>query len=251
MNKNYIEINQAAIISVGGPVYNLSAAAIQVPEVDGPIFLRPCTSDIPVFQAIFQQMEYETSLISSQAEIIVDLGANTGISSIFFHEKYKKARVFAVEPSISNFDMLTLNTVFRPRITACKAAAWGHDDIIYLDLLSEGGVDLGHWAHRTTTAPAAGGEKVEALSMDTIMQRYGIHEIDLLKIDVEGAEFEIFSSKNLDWINRVKTIVVETHERFRPGVDAIIANVMKEKFIEHQPNGENRIFTRIGSSSKI
>lgn len=245
MTGSPIEINQAAKLSVGGTTYNMKVAGLEIPGINSPVFVRPCTSDVPVLQAIFQQMEYETEIVNRGAEVIVDLGANTGLSSVFFHDKFSKSRIFAVEPSQSNFDMLTLNCAFRPRITACLAAIWLNDGYIYLDELSDEGVDLGHWAHRTIDSPTARSKKVPSLCMETLMRRYGIHEIDLLKIDIEGAEFELFNNTDLDWLRRVRVIMVETHERFKPGVDAIVTKATDGLFRELQPNGENRIFEKI------
>jgi hypothetical protein len=48
------------------------------------------------------------------------------------------------------------------------------------------------------------------------MEKFQISGIDLLKIDVEGAECEIFETSQ-NWIERVRTICIELHDRLRPG----------------------------------
>src|SRR5688572_6156510 len=70
---------------------------INVPHVLHPINLRKGTSDIPTFQEIFTYDEYEVKLDFSPATII-DAGANVGLASIYFANKYPKASVFCVEP---------------------------------------------------------------------------------------------------------------------------------------------------------
>ena len=48
------------------------------------------------------------------------------------------------------------------------------------------------------------------------MSRYGIEFIDILKLDIEGAELEVFETSE-SWIGKVGMLAVETHDRFRPG----------------------------------
>ena len=52
------------------------------------------------------------------------------------------------------------------------------------------------------------------------MRRHGLRSIDLLKVDIEGAEHELFAQASDAWLSATRCIVVETHERFRPGVTA-------------------------------
>ena len=55
----------------------------------------------------------------------------------------------------------------------------------------------------------------------------GFENIDLLKLDIEGAEREIFGTGDLDWMNRTRAIIIELHDRFRPGCEAAFLSAAK------------------------
>lgn len=64
------------------------------------------------------------------------------------------------------------------------------------------------------------------LSMGTLISELGLKQIDLLKVDIEGAEVELFGSDSLDeWIGFVRAVMVELHEPFREGCVAAFENV--------------------------
>ena len=56
-----------------------------------------------------------------------------------------------------------------------------------------------------------------AYTLTEIMERMNWDGIDLLKVDIEGAELEIFLKNSADWIRRTRIIFVELHEQYAPG----------------------------------
>ena len=61
---------------------------------------------------------------------------------------------------------------------------------------------------------------VDSIDVATLLDQFGIERLDLMKVDVEGAERDIFGSSE-PWIHRVDAIVVELHDRFAPGCEEI------------------------------
>ena len=59
-------------------------------------------------------------------------------------------------------------------------------------------------------------QKVQGVTIDMILQRYGIDRISLLKLDIEGAEREVFRNCS-SWIDKVDSLMIELHERMKPG----------------------------------
>lgn len=57
---------------------------------------------------------------------------------------------------------------------------------------------------------------VPAMTIDKIMKNYSLSKIDILKVDIEGAEKEVFSD-TLSWIEKVDSIIIELHERMKKG----------------------------------
>src|SRR5690349_12598508 len=68
------------------------------------IFLRPSTTDRKVFREIFLFNAYGFQI--DPPKIIVDGGANIGLSSIFFATRFPAAKIYAIEPEQTNFDVL-------------------------------------------------------------------------------------------------------------------------------------------------
>ena len=66
------------------------------------------------------------------------------------------------------------------------------------------------------------GDGCRALTLATLMREVGIETVDILKVDIEGAECDIFSK--CDWMDKVKLLAIELHDRARPGCsDAVDA----------------------------
>ena len=57
---------------------------------------------------------------------------------------------------------------------------------------------------------------MRCVSIDTLRREHGIDRIDLLKLDIEGAELDVLSASD-SWMHAVGAVVVELHDRFRPG----------------------------------
>jgi hypothetical protein len=79
--------------------------------------------------------------------------------------------------------------------------------------------------------------------MRSLLGRSGFPRIDVLKVDIEGAELELFTGPT-DWLASVDCVVVETHDRFRPGSDAAVREALAADFVELPRSGENLVFRR-------
>jgi hypothetical protein len=76
------------------------------------------------------------------------------------------------------------------------------------------------------------------------MEKFGFNQVDILKIDTEGAELELFSEKQELWLTKAKLIIIETHERLRRGSDHAVRKALATDFEELPSNGENLFFRR-------
>ena len=73
--------------------------------------IRGGSSDAKVFLQVWLNNEYDIPL-KSEAEVIIDAGANIGLASLYFKDKYPKASIYAIEPEKGNFDQLVKNTMY-------------------------------------------------------------------------------------------------------------------------------------------
>ena len=174
-----------------------------------PLRARRGTSDISVFDQIFVDREYRCLDGLTNVRTIVDAGANVGYSSAYLMTRFPEARVVAIEPDPKNFEVLSDNMKpYDGRVQLFRGALWSEDTTLDFDedLLDDGD----EWARQVGTARAGAGS-VPAISMTTLMDQYGLSHIDILKIDIEGAEESVFSAPDLGWMDRVGAIVIEIH----------------------------------------
>lgn len=240
-----INLRVPQTVDFGRQPVRVEAVVVAIPGTDRFIELRPGTSDVEVFQTVFLQQDYGLPAIDEPIHTIVDLGANTGISSVFFSIRFPSARIIALEPERANFRMLCRNTFTDPNVTSVNAAIWLEDNVLSIQTINAEGAKIEDWAFQTKLGlNAPGSQTVEAIGIPTLMRRYGLTKVDLLKIDIEGAEHELFSQNTADWLPYIKYIVIETHERFRPGTDCLVTNTLRSEFDELPMSGENRVFSR-------
>src|SRR5688572_5521168 len=216
----------------------LSSAPFEVetmpPRGRAPVTLRLKTSDFDTFQKVFLDAEYAVPLGRSPRTIL-DAGANVGFASIYFATVYPDAKILAVEPEESNFNLLKKNVEPYPNVTPIRAALWKYNGAI--DLVDPG---IGHWgfqARDTTSGPAPRLGTVQARTVDGLMADYGWDSIDLMKIDIEGAERDVFADPSM-WIDHVGVLAVELHDRYQIGCSRNFYLATSNFDLELQ-NGEN------------
>ena len=84
---------------------------------------------------------------------------------------------------------------------------------------------------------------VTAMTVDKVMLDYGLEKIDILKIDIEGAEREVFRDPTL-WIDKVDALIVELHERMKPGCNRSFYKSTNDEFDHEWIQGENVYLSR-------
>jgi FkbM family methyltransferase len=203
------------------------------PRATQPVYLRMKTSDFCTYEKVFFEEDYGFA-VKGEPQVIVDAGANIGLAAVYFANKYPQAKIVAIEPERSNFELLKRNTAGYPKIAARRCALWKENGTV--DLIDPG---IGHWGFQASATPnqAPIVEKVPAVTLDTLMQEEGIDFIDILKVDIEGGEKELFSSPER-WIDRVGAIMIELHDRVKPGCSQSFY-AATEDFAHENRKGEN------------
>lgn len=171
------------------------------------VWLRTYAGDIDIFYEIFWRTAYmHADMPWQQIQTIADLGANAGMSALYLSLRCKEATIYAVEPDEDNFELLTTNLaneILTTKLIPVRAAILPNDGIAFIQKTEK--------AYNTTiTRNFLSGTSVRTISMHTLMKEMLIKEIDLLKIDIEGWEDQIFSG-DTGWLDNVKNIVMECH----------------------------------------
>jgi FkbM family methyltransferase len=222
-------------------------------ELSVPFFLRAGTSDIGIYEQVFFDQEYDFS-VTHPPKVILDAGANIGLASIYFANKYPEAKIIAIEPEGSNFELLKKNVEPYSNIIPVQAALWDKNESISLVdpgldkcgfMTRKEGVkekDLGDILAKKTDIPEF--HQVPGMTVDKIMEDYNLSEVDILKIDIEGAEKEVFKDTSA-WIGNVNSIIVELHERMKLGCNRSFYNG-SNGFDNEWSQGENVYLSKLG-----
>ncbi len=179
--------------------------ALRVPGVRTPLLCRTFGSDRRVLRGVFGRQHYEITLQDSP-QLIIDGGANIGYASIYFANKYPGAQIIAVEPDPENCALFRKNCAAYPNIELIQGALWTSST----DLVIENPADKS-WAFRVVEAPSSTNPSFKGVTVTDVLARSGKQHADLLKLDIEGSEEQLFSSNYADWIGRVKNLTVEVH----------------------------------------
>jgi len=173
--------------------------------------LRLNESDLACVEKVFLQQEYDYPY-PIVPKVIVDVGANIGMATLFFAAKYPDARIIALEPEKSNFCLMQENCSSLPNVTLVNAALWSE-----CRQLQVADIGASKWAFSFVPSSGTGVDSVCGISMVDLLRDYDLKHIDILKMDVEGAERGIFTSDASRWLDKVGMIAIELHDRFFPG----------------------------------
>ncbi len=151
---------------------------------------------------------------------IVDVGANIGVYTIPLAKHYPNAKVFAIEASPTIFNELKANCEVNNLVNVIlinKAVSNKDNEVIefYTSPTRSGASTMvGEWRRFITEEYGAkfGVEKVETLTIDTMIRTMGLDEISLLKLDIEGAEnLALEGAKNALGHKKIKNMMIEYH----------------------------------------
>jgi FkbM family methyltransferase len=186
---------------------------IQVQYSGHPIFVRTCSPDLIVAYWCLEGHEFKfLKEILGNAEAIVDGGSYIGFAALALADMFPESRIFAIEPDPENFHLLVRNTAAAPNIVTINCGLMAESRTV--TLLNPGN---GEWAFSAVTE--VGGAKraeIPGLSIKDLTKKFKLSRIDVLKLDIEGAEKAIFENSK-DWIASVAIIFAELHERLVPG----------------------------------
>lgn len=239
MSRSHLEVlGPRGMLNLLRSVRNGAPIPMRVPRSPAghECLLRAGTTDPRVFRQVFIRKEYAYEH-NAEPAFIIDAGANIGLSAIYFAEHFPDAHIVALEPEKDNFDLLVKNTAPYPNVEPVRKALWKSDETV--DLVDPGN---GEWGYETREDSGNGATRVPGIGVDTLMEELGAARIGLLKIDIEGAEYDVLETAER-WLHRVDTLILEVHESLRPGVSELVRGKVTG-FSECAVNGENQIFKR-------
>lgn len=210
--------------------------SILLPKYKYPILLRNNTTDVCVFYQVFLAKSYEI-FYGIEPKVIIDCGANIGLSAIYFKNRFPEAKIIAIEPEISNFELLKKNTEKYNNIFCIKSGVWNKSTNLVIKDRSNG-----NWGFVIEEANCKSSDTIPAVSINEIIDDYKINQIDILKIDIEGSEKELFESNFENWLKITKILIIELHDGLRTGASKSFFEAVSKYDFHISRKNENLIF---------
>ncbi len=200
-------------------------------------YLRSNTSDAGIFGQVFKARQYHIPL-SFVPERILDLGANIGMSALYFADRFPGATIVALEPDRENFEVALKNTKQNSRIKMLQKGIWNKNT--YLEIVD---LKAGKDSFMVRETSDNGSGAIEATDIPSIMAGQGWSQIDLLKIDIEGAEKELFSENYESWLPLTKVLIIELHDNMKKGSSTSVFKAISRYNFSFSMKHENLVFT--------
>lgn len=179
--------------------------SVMLPGYRSPLWLRPSHTDINCLWQIFggQDAKLPDYL---DPKLIIDGGANVGYASVYYATRYPNATIVAVEPDDDNTKLLRMNLADYPQVKVVQGGVWS--STMPLKIANP---DAASWSFTLTEAQEGDPVALHGYSVEDLMKMGNADRIDVLKLDIEGGETELFSNGFERWMGIVETIVIEIH----------------------------------------
>lgn len=188
-------------------------AGIHLGKIASKVYFRRNTCDFGVLRQVFCSGDHKICL--DDVELIIDGGANVGYASILYANQFPGAIIYAVEPDRENCKVFRLNCSGYNNIHLLEGALWSESGIVRIE-------DRTAPPDSYRISPIGQSEEISAYTINDILRLSGKDRIDILKLDIEGSEIEVLSTSD-QWINRVRVLCLELHDRLRPGCSSALA----------------------------
>lgn len=199
----------------------------RVPGIPHQILLRECRGDHAVFWQCQVKNQYDTDcfpqgqrldlvykkiLRDGRKPVIIDCGANIGLATVWYANKYPQATIYAIEPDRRNYQILLENTKhYGTRVVCLNDGVWNRS--CHLRIVNPKSAPT---TFRVEEVEQATEGDMRAYTIPEILELAGPESVPLLvKIDIEGAQKQLFSS-NTDWVARTHLIAIELDDWLMP-----------------------------------
>jgi FkbM family methyltransferase len=215
---------------------------LSVPFIRYPFRIRYHDSaDNQIFNEVILKRSYFGIGTKGEVLRIVDLGGNIGLSAISFLSEYPKAQVAVVEPDLDNFKLLQENTKpyneHEMRVHHFNTAIYNREAELFFE-----DPQVGSHGYRVSESKGVNYKSIiQTLTVNNLLDKLGWDKVDIIKIDIEGAEKELFES-NTDWIGRTRYLIIETHDRFKNDSTKTVFHTLENFSYKMKVLNQNLIF---------
>lgn len=175
---------------------------------------------LEIYQEIFRDEEHsnvQNFVPTKKTEIILDFGANYGFYAMWAKKKSPNAHILCVEPNPFVFKHLKKNLAHLPNIELCQKALASKNGQAEFDFIRQipsiGGKTIKMIHRDWLDEKMVDSCTVKTISINSILKRYADQSVDILKMDIEGAEGEVIAGTSHALLESVNKIVLERHSK--------------------------------------
>lgn len=199
--------------------------------------IRANTSDRLVISEVWDLHEYNDShkLAIKPNYTVLVIGAQIGVFSVMAGKKAKSGKVYSFEPFIENYKLLVENISLNKlkNVKPIMMAVTSKSGERYLNISSS---NTG--AHSIFATPNGHQVKIKTTTLEKFIVENKIKNIDLLKMDCEGAEYDIFLNASKKVLSKIDRIIMEFHDDLVPGFDhQMLVKYLEENGFEVKVKG--------------
>ncbi len=168
------------------------------------------------------------SLQSNKYTTIIDIGANIGLFSTQAHQLWPQAKLISVEPNPQSYQLLTQNLQHNQIQSQTYQSAVTPN-------ANPKQIKLFYNQNPAMVSQVTGSGKSFTANTITLQQlTQNIQTPALLKIDIEGGEYELFTDKQMPYLNKFHTIVMEYHDINKKYNLKKLTNWLQKKHLKYQ-----------------
>ncbi|MGH9031121.1 MAG: FkbM family methyltransferase [Acidimicrobiia bacterium] len=199
------------------------------------VAIRQNLWDAEIVREIFFEQPYTRNLRLPPDPIVVDVGGYIGDFALYATKYLGARRVVAYEPTDENFAMLEHNVAlngYGDRITAVREAVGDSDEIVLnVEKLDGDEVHVSPYWY-----PEAEQRVIPSVSLAELFDTHHLDSVDLLKVDCEGGEYDIFASTPDTVLDRVENIAFEYHEidGYEPKLEHVLNRLSSAGYRLHE-----------------
>lgn len=218
----------------------MKLVSLPIPGYSHRVYFRRNTSDLHIVRQVFRSRDYDCLDSDQKVRFFVDGGANIGATSFFLLSKYPQARAIVIEPDEANLEVCRRNLgPFNDRIQIMPLALWSMTAPLKVCRQGKGmGQESAIYVINSSNDEA----EIEGISLDDLFRRIDSPIVDLVKLDVEGAEAKIFEEGTLHWLERTRNLLIEFHGT---RCEEVVLSKLKPFEYEVSHSGDLSVFQNI------
>lgn len=191
-----------------------SPRSITLRKLKYPILIRPGTQDVGTIINNVIREEYGHFAPPRDPVWMIDAGAYIGDTSAYFLSRFPSLKVIALEPNPPTYEMAKQNLKpYGERVTLLQKGLYSNEQVLCFS------------GEQTGASITKSGFKIDCTTILSLLGQYSIPRVDVLKMDVEGAEEAIFLANPESWLGRIDLLILEIHA---PHIKSLVSHVLNK-----------------------